>query len=269
MKKLCLLICLMSLSAFAENDWGQTGHRTVGEIAKEHISKKTTKKIKALLKGESLAFVSTYADEIRSDKKFKHYGPWHYVNLVGNKKYKQDSINPKGDVVQAIKTCVLKIRDKQTSQEDKAFHLRMLVHFVGDLHMPLHVGNKKDYGGNKIKVKWFGEKTNLHSVWDTKMIESYNMSYVELSNNTKELSKKEFKDLQKGSLLSWTKESRELALKVYKTAKEGDYLSYKYMYYNFPVAREQLQKGGIRLAKILDEVFKRKSPWLDRFLADV
>lgn len=269
MKKIFLFVALISVHIYAENDWGKTGHRTVGEIAKEHISKKTSKKIAALLDGESLAFVSIYADEIKSDKKFKHYGPWHYVNLVGNKKYKEDSINLKGDVLQAIKSCILKIRTKETPKQEKAFYLRMLVHFVGDLHMPLHVGNKEDYGGNKVKVKWFGEKSNLHRVWDSDMIESYNMSYTELAKNQQKLSKKQIKELKKGTLLTWTQESRKLALEVYKTAKEDDYLSYKYMYHNFPIARTQLQKGGVRLAKILDEMFKKKSSWLDSFLAGV
>lgn len=269
MKKIVMAFVLFSLSMNATNNWGKTGHRTVGKIANEHISRETAKKISQLLDGESLAFVSIYGDEIRSNPKYNSFAPWHYVNFEGDKKYMEDEINPKGDVIQGIKTCVLEVRNKENSKEDRAFYLRMLVHFVGDLHMPLHTGNKHDYGGNKVKIKWFGEPTNLHSLWDSGMIENYKMSYTELAFNLDITSKEENKKLGKGTLVDWAHESRLLALKVYESAKNDENLSYKYMYEQFPLVRTQLQKGGVRLAKVLDEVFKSKSSWLDAFLSNI
>ncbi|WP_010134403.1 S1/P1 nuclease [Ochrovirga pacifica] len=269
MKKITFVFLIITLHLQANNDWGKTGHRTVGEVANSHISKKTAKKVAYLLEGRSLAFVSIYADEIRSDGRYNEFAPWHYVNFEGDKKYKEDPVNPKGDILQGIKTCILKIRNPIISKEDKTFYLKMLVHFVGDLHMPLHAGNKHDYGGNKIKVQWYGKDVNLHSLWDTHMLDSYQMSYSELANNTDVLKKKELRRLQSGSLLDWVHESRKLALKVYKEVEDGERLGYKYMYHNFPIVRTQLQKGGVRLAKVLDETFKKKSTWLDAFLAGI
>lgn len=269
MKKIVLFVVLSSLNINATTNWGKTGHRAVGQISSKHVCKKTIKKIDELLEGESLALVSIYADEIRSNPKYNSYGAWHYVNFEGDKMYKEDAVNPKGDIIQGIKTCILEIRNKQNSKEDRAFYLRMLVHFVGDLHMPLHAGNKHDHGGNGVKVKWFGEPTNLHRLWDTDMIDSYKMSYTELASNAKKVSELELLKLKEGSLVAWAHESRALALEVYESAKEGENLSYKYMYHQFPLVRTQLQKGGVRLAKILDEVFKSKSVWLDNFLSDI
>ncbi|MGY5355255.1 S1/P1 nuclease [Wenyingzhuangia sp. IMCC45467] len=264
-----ILIIFISLHSFANNDWGKTGHRTVGEIASKHLTNQTTKKVKDLLNGRSLAFVSIYADEIRSDDKYDAFVPWHYVNFNGDKKYKEEPINPEGDIVQGIKTCILKIRTDKVSKEDKAFYLKMLVHFIGDLHMPLHAGNKDDKGGNEIKVKWFGAKSNLHRVWDSDMIDNYQMSYTELASNIDIISKAEIDKVGQGSLVSWAHESRILALKVYKEVKDSDYLGYEYMYHNFPVVRKQLEKGGIRLAIILNEIFKENSKWVDSFLENI
>jgi len=94
------VIFLLSLNlGFSNNyDWGQTGHRTIGEIANNHLSKKARKQIELLL-GNSLAFVSTFGDEIKSDSKYREFGPWHYVNLPkGETKYSKENANPEGDL---------------------------------------------------------------------------------------------------------------------------------------------------------------------------
>ena len=131
----------------------------------------------------------------------------------------------------------------------------MLVHLVGDLHQPLHIGRAEDKGGNDIQVRWFNDGTNLHSVWDTKMIESFNMSYIELANNAKDLSKNQIKAIQEGSVTDWMYETRNLTVKAYNSVKVGQKLRYRYSYLYFPIVREQLQKGGLRLAKILNDIF--------------
>jgi hypothetical protein len=260
---------MISVCSFANNDWGQTGHRTVGEIASKHISKKTSTEIEKLLNGESLAYVSIYADEIRSNPDYNSFAAWHYVNFNGDKKYKEEPVNPEGDIVQGIKKCIVAIRDKNTNEKDKAFYLRMLVHFVGDLHMPLHAGNKHDKGGNDIKLKWFGDKSNLHRVWDSDMINHYQMSYTELANNIDIISKDKIAEFNQGTLVDWAHESRALAIKVYKDAEKEEYLGYKYMYHNFPIVKNQLEKAGIRLALVLNEVFKKDSKWIDTFLESI
>ena len=170
-------------------------------------------------------------------------------------KYENTPKNKKGDIIVGIQNCIDVLKDATTSQKDKEFYLRMLVHFIGDLHMPLHVGLKEDRGGNSFKVKWFGKQTNLHSVWDTKIIEGYEMSYTELTSNVDVLSKKEIQTIQSGAVTDWMYESRTLCEDVYANTTQGENLGYKYMYRYVNVSRKQLQKAGLRLASILNEIY--------------
>jgi hypothetical protein len=256
--KLFLLITAFFFAKPAAEEvvfWGQNGHRVTGEIAENHLKKRAKKKIDKLLKGQSLAFVSTYADEIKSDSAYRTYYPWHYINMDLDQSYAEASKNPKGDLVTGITKCIEVLKDGESSFEDKSFHLKMLVHFVGDLHQPMHIGQKEDKGGNSVKVQWFGKGTNLHAVWDTKMIEYWNMSYLELAESAEYLSKKQIKAIEVGTLADWVDEIHEVTRKVYKSAEVGENLRYRYSYEHFDTVREQLQRGGIRLAKILNDIF--------------
>ena len=235
--------------------WGQNGHRTTGKIAEKHLTKRAKRKIDKLLNGESLAFVSTFADEIKSERKYREYSPWHYVNMDLDQDYADSEKNPAGDLVTAIHKCISVLKDKTSNEEDKIFHLKLLVHFVGDLHQPMHIGRKEDKGGNDVQVQWFGKGTNLHSVWDTKMIEDFNMSYLELANSEKDLSIKQIEEIEKGSVEDWVNEVHQITKEVYASVKVGENLRYRYSYDYLGTVRTQLQKGGIRLAKILNDIF--------------
>lgn len=246
----------LCFTGFANSDdWGKTGHRATGEIAESYLTPKAKREISSLLQGHGLAFVSTYGDDIKSDDAYKGYSPWHYVNFPIGKKYGEEKPSEYGDLITGIAKCVEVLKSESFTKEDKAFHLKLLVHFVGDLHQPLHVGRAEDKGGNDIQVRWFKEGTNLHRVWDSDMIDYYGMSYSEISKNADELSPGQVKDIQQGEILDWIYESQGLAKKIYASANIGEKLGYQYMYQYFPVVRSQLQKGGIRLAKLLNEIF--------------
>ncbi|MDY0781075.1 S1/P1 nuclease [Tenacibaculum sp. IB213877] len=253
---LFILLLSLSVSAFSNTDiWGPTGHRTTGKIAEKHLKNKAKRKIEKLLQGESLAFVSTFADEIKSDRKYSQYYTWHYINMPLDGHYHSSEKNPKGDLVTGINHCIKVLKDEKSSDEEKRFFLKMLVHLVGDLHQPMHIGQKEDKGGNTVQLQWFKRGTNLHRVWDENMIEEWKMSYAELANNTKNLSKEQIKQLQKGNVVDWVEETHEITKKVYASVEIGENLRYRYSYEYFPIVREQLQKGGIRLAKILNDIF--------------
>ena len=127
---------------------------------------------------------------------------------------------------------------------------------MGDLHQPFHVGRGEDKGGNDIQVRWFNEGSNIHRVWDSDMINSYQMSYTELAENTDDLTASRLREITAGDFETWVYESRTLSEKAYASVEIGEKLSYRYMYDWFPVVREQLQKGGIRLAHVLNEIYK-------------
>lgn len=250
-----IALIALSFNVNASKKWGQTGHRVVGKIADEHLSSKAKRNIKKLLKRKSLAFVSTYADEIKSDKRYNEFYTWHYINMDLDEDYEDSKKNPKGDLVTGIEYCKKIIKDENASDDDRAFYLKLLIHLIGDLHQPMHIGLKEDKGGNDFKLKWFYKDTNLHSVWDSKMIDGFGMGYVELAENADYLSKNQIKEIQEGTIVDWVNEVHVLSNKVYASAKPGENLRYRYSYEYLETARKQLQIGGIRLAKVLNELF--------------
>jgi hypothetical protein len=250
MKNKFLSIIVMFSFLFS---WGKTGHRTTGEVAELHLTDKARIEIQKILKDPSLAVASTWADEMRSNPDFRQYAPWHYANMPLDVSYAQSEKSSKGDIVQAIKLCKSKLKNDNTSLEEKAFYLRFLVHLVGDIHQPLHVGRSEDRGGNSIKVKWFGKDTNLHRVWDSEMINTYLMSYTEFANH---LNKNyNYKSVETLSEDVWVDESQNMVRKVYSETKNGDYLGYDYIYDNFEIVKSQLFTAGIRLAHTLNDIF--------------
>ena len=236
--------------------WGATGHRVVGEVASKHISKRTKTAIKKLLGGQSLAYISNYADDIKSDKRYRSLGPSHYANLNLNESYLSSKKNTKGDIVKAISKCISVLKNKNESYENKQFNLKLLVHFIGDIHQPMHLGKEEDRGGNRIEVTWFGKKSNLHRIWDSNIIESKQMSYSEISYNLPYQTKKELLSIKKASLSVWIEESHLITNKIYTSLPKNKKLGYAYRYEYFDIIRLQLLKGGLRLAYVLDEIFK-------------
>ena len=259
MKKILFLFAVLLMCAkgqAADSEWGRTGHRATAEIAQSHLSKEAQKAINDLLDGHGLAFVANYADDIKSDAAYRKYGPWHYVNIDPDQDtYIEAEASEDGDLVQAIRKCVKVLKDKSASRDEKQFHLKMLVHFVGDLHQPFHTGHSEDKGGNDIQVRWFNDGSNIHRVWDSEMINFYQMSYTELAMNTGRLTKKQKATIQKGELLDWVYESRDMADDLYNGVENGEKLGYRYMYDHMPQVLAQLQKGGLRLAKVLNDIY--------------
>ncbi|MGB5818150.1 MAG: S1/P1 nuclease [Saonia sp.] len=256
MKKITILILFSVQISFGNAMfWSKTGHRAVGEVAEKHLNGKTKRAIKKLLNGQSLALVSTFGDDIKADRNFSKFSPWHYVNFPADKKYTDVPPSKFGDVVMGIQKCVEIIKDDNSSREDKTFYLKMLVHLVGDLHQPMHVGRLEDKGGNDIQIQWFGQGTNLHRLWDKNLIDSFGMSYTELANNLPKLTKTQKKAIQQGTVYEWVEESQELANELYDSVEIGEKVGYSYSYKYTDTVRSQLQKGGLRLAQILNDIF--------------
>ncbi len=255
-QKSVVLFFLVPFLSYGNVVWGKKGHRITGHIAEKHLSRKARKALADLLDGHSLAFVSTYADEIKSDRTYWNYSPWHYVNYPLDRTYTESEKSKSGDLIIAINQCKKVLLDEDASRNDKIFHLKLLVHFLGDLHQPMHAGHAKDRGGNDIQVQWFGEGTNLHRLWDTNLLESYGMSFYELGDELdRSTSKKIRKAIQQGDVVSWLEESHQLAKEVYDSAEVGEKLSYAYSYRYNPVLFDCLKKAGFRLAQTLNDIF--------------
>jgi len=246
---------LITCQGFSKDDWGKTGHRAVAEIAKQYLSEKAKASINLLLDGQSMTVASTFADEIKSDDNFDEFKPWHYANVPFDESYLEADKNQDGDIVIGIQYCINVLKDPASDDEDKTFYLKMLIHLMGDMHQPLHFGLKEDLGANRFYVDWFGENSNFHRVWDSEMIDSNGMSYTEMAKNKTVLSPVELQQYASGKLIDWVEDTRTLTKQVYASAEERENLGYRYMYDWYDTLNLQLHKAGIRLAKVLNEIF--------------
>ena len=252
MKKIVIIITLLGMSTQLLA-WGQTGHRTIALIATKHLDKKTKQELFEIMGHESLMQASTWMDEIRSDHKWDHTHPWHYVTIPDGENYLSAEKSDKGDAVEAIERLKAIVIDASSSREDKRNAIRMLVHIIGDIHQPLHVGNGTDRGGNDVKIKWFYEKSNLHRIWDSGMIDSKQLSYTELAQFVDHPKETPIPNLHSTDINVWIQEAMSLRPQVYDLTNE-EYLSYEYMYKNWDTVMIQIEKAGIRLAEVLNEI---------------
>ena len=248
-----LAFLLLSFQAFS---WGQTGHRVVGQVAENHLSKKAKKNIDKVLKGESLAMVSNWMDFIKSDSAYDYMKPWHYATIRYDEDYLEAGAPKQGDVIWAINEVSEMLKNNTFTDEipDEVTALKILVHLVGDIHQPLHVGNGDDLGGNKINIQYFYKKSNLHSVWDTKMIDGQNLSYSEYTNWIDTSSTAQIERWQDQSVYQWALESQSFHPGLYDFPKNGK-LSYRYNFDHIDTVNLRLLQGGIRLAGVLNEIY--------------
>lgn len=252
-----LILLFTSNSVFA---WGQNGHRIVAQVANSHLTPATVKALEPLLEGESLPQIATWADEMRSAPgEFwqKKSSRWHYINAdaatLNNPPSHHSSKESVSNILDALLFNIDVLKDTNSSIDAKRFSLRFVVHLVGDSHQPFHAGRAEDRGGNRIKVSFFNQQTNLHSLWDTKLVENENLSFTEyaqfINTNNSEL----ISEYLHSTPTSWLEESHNLALQIYKSTDEN--ISYDYIFTNTPIVKTRLQQAGIRLAGLLNTLF--------------
>ena len=241
-----LFFMVFVVNSHANTIWSKTGHRTVGHIAQQHLTGKAKRAIADLLSGHDLAFVANFADEIKADRSFSKFSAWHYVNFPADKDYTEVEPSPYGDVVMGIQKCIEIVKSASSTRADKVFYLKMLVHLVGDLHQPMHVGRLEDRGGNDLQVQWFDKGTNLHRLWDSDLINSFGMSCTELAATMPKMSRKRIKQLQAGTVYDWVEESQDLATELYDSVEVGEKLGYQYSYKYNDLLLQQLHLGGLQ-----------------------
>ena len=233
--------------------WGATGHRVVATIAESYLNKKAKAAVAEILGNETMVFASTWFDDIKSDSKYRKYSPWHYTTVPDGATYDEITTPEQGDVVTAINIFIDDLKNTTKSIEERRFALCGLIHLIGDIHQPLHVGKPGDRGGNSVKVSWMGDDSNLHRVWDSDMIRLNGMSYTELAKNINFTTAQQVNDWQSTSVAAWADESITYREQVYSIG-DGN-LGYKYKYHNFDTVKLRLLQGGVRLAGVLNQVF--------------
>jgi len=246
-----ILVIFINYHALA---WGQTGHRVIGRIAELHLTNKAKKKIRDILEGRSIAMVSTYMDEIRSDSVYDHLSPWHYCTIPDGMTYQEAGTPEEGDIISALYRIIAELKSQDFSLEDEAFTLKCLIHLVGDIHQPLHVGNGMDRGGNDIEVEYFWRKSNLHRVWDVGIIDGQNLSYTEYTDWIHHPDGFDTDSWLRKGIEEWAYESMSCRSQVYNLP-ENRKINYAYNYHNIELVNLRLLQAGIRLASILNEIY--------------
>ncbi len=252
---LVLLACINS--SFA---WGTNGHRIIGEVADSYLSKKAKKNLALILGTESVAMSSNWADFIKSDTTLRYLDPWHYINIKSGMDYPAFEAYLKKDTAVDAYTklnfLITELKNKTITAERKLFCLRMLIHIVGDIHQPMHVSRAEDLGGNRIRVQWFNDPTNLHAVWDDRLVEQQKLSYTEFAKHINHTTQGQRTTWQQQPMEQWFFESYQLADGIYKGITQPEQkLGFRYNFDYIETVNQQLLKGGVRLAGLLNVLF--------------
>ncbi|MCB2155457.1 S1/P1 nuclease [bacterium] len=259
---LALAILLAVGSAFG---WSGDGHRVVADVATNHLTPEAKAGVAELLgPGVSLADVSTWADQVRRER--RDTAPWHYVNYALELDEPDFDIMEQegGNVAWAVEEMTRRVQDAELPKQEREEALKYLVHLVGDLHQPLHCGTGDDLGGNKIKVLWNGEETNLHKVWDWNIMHSRNLSREEIVEDIEsKITPGGIASTQRGRPYDWMVESHKYARdfayagmqKYGEQTENGVDLGGRYADAMWPLTERRLAEGGLRLAMILNHLF--------------
>ena len=252
-----LLILIGSLFAISQVfAWGQKGHDVTAYIAECHLTSKAAKKVDKLLAGHSMVYYANWLDHASHTSEYAHTKTWHYRNVDEGKTLESMPVNPDGDIVQAINQLIAELKSETLSEVKEAINLKMLIHLVGDLHCPMHLGRATDRGGNQRPVAMFGKPSNLHTVWDASIPEAvHKWSYTEWQQQIDRAGEKE-RQIVAGTPYEWAAETWEICREIYDFTPEGTKISYDYLNKYAPVVEQQFLRGGLRLAHLLNEIYQ-------------
>jgi hypothetical protein len=235
--------------------WGPDGHRIVAAIALGRLSPAAANETRRLLGGQNITDIASWADQIKSQQPAT--GPWHYVDI----EITDSSYVPARDckdgacVITAVTNELAILSNRSRPDSARASALKFVVHFIGDLHQPLHGGERGDRGGNDVKVTFQGRQTNLHSVWDGGILMSFGQTDAEIVQqlNDEIGRRSDIARLSGGSVVSWVMESHDIARDVvYKNLPNSLEITQAYVDAARPVIYERLLRGGIRLGAALE-----------------
>ncbi|QJD95825.1 S1/P1 nuclease [Mucilaginibacter robiniae] len=239
--------------------WGTQGHRISGQIADSYLTPKARAAVKAILGYESIAMTSNWADFIKSDPNYSYLSSWHYIDFDKPYTYpemqaflKQDT---SVDAYTKLNFLMAELKKKNQPQEKKLLYLRMLIHITEDIHQPMHTAHTQDKGGNDIKVNWAGEPTNLHAVWDSKLIDAQQLSYTEYAAAINHTTAAQRAEWQKEPISKWLFESSQISEKIYADVRPDENLGFRYTFKYLAVVNQQLLKAGVHLAGLLNQIF--------------
>jgi nuclease S1 len=262
MRKLLLITTALVLLCAQSWAWGREGHRIIAAVAEDHLDETTKVMIQSLIGNNHLYSIAPWADDIRKER--PETKGWHYVNIPLGSKYDaaRDCALPQSCVVAKINDFVKVLTDKKASPDQRSEALKFIVHFVGDVHQPMHTV-KEAAGGNGVHVQFLTSTRcgpydcNLHAVWDTSMILQTGLNQQDYVQRLEQLATTE-KMSANGSPEQWANEALPLAQAAW--VKDGTNLDDKYYQQEIKVVDRQMAMAGLRLAKLLNDTIGKMTP---------
>jgi nuclease S1 len=267
-KKIIALLLLATFIPAQLFAWGPKGHAIVADIASSRLTPAARRNLQLLLGADSLASIASWADTVRKERD-ESYG-WHFVDIPKDApgfsderdcfrpqdKHKNADVDHHNCVVDRIEMFQRILGDENASTADRLEALKWLVHFVGDLHQPLHAVEEA-HGGNDIKLPVFGSPKcgdydcNLHWTWDTLLLEHTGLSEEDYVARLNELiSQKHLEKQSGGTAVDWANESHLQARHILDMKPAS--VDEAYYRANIDLVNEKLALGGLRLATLLN-----------------
>ncbi len=254
---IAISIFVTLLTAFEDRSfaWGPMGHSIIGEIAQSKLSLVATQAIREKLHSPSLRNIANWADHVKKKRKQK---PWHYTNIPeGILDYKRHRDCPTRDcVTEVIPKMAQTLANRREPIKSRREALKYLVHFVGDIHQPLHLGYANDRGGNRVSLRYRGRNTNLHALWDQGLIQRGRKSLVQYARrlNCRKSVNIPLKNLR-DEVIQWGLESRKIVLNSVYNFDQRSGISPNYIAKSRRILNRRMCKAGNRLAGILNQIF--------------
>jgi hypothetical protein len=212
--------------------------------------------------GESLADASTWADE--NSRNIPGSAGWHYVNVPLSAPHYTPRDCRGSCVVTRFREFRSILADSRAPRARRQMALRYVVHLLEDAHQPMHVGDRRDRGGNALQLTFFrDETTNLHQVWDSGLLRQGFRNERELTNHLAELARRpEARAWTGGDVEVWVNESLDAARQAYRIPGSNDFLrsgmriGREYQEANISLATKRLAQAGLRLSEVLNDCLK-------------
>lgn len=258
MKRILILIFSIALISPSILAWGPKGHRIVAQVAYENLTPKTRKHVDAVLGTRGLIYLSTWPDELKSDTIYPQSHDWHYQDLEGG--LSDEAVvatltnYPKvgGKMFRALDSLRAELKTNPTNHDALVFY----VHLLADSYCPMHIAHLDDKGGNAVKMKWFGQNTNLHSVWDSKLVEYKGFAYTEYASYLHDVYGAKTKEILAMTTSETLLHTYHLTSALYEYQGTWSGNAYHYAYHWVSDMELQLYMGGVKLAQSLNAIFK-------------
>jgi len=243
-----LAVVLLVVTASHMHAWGDEGHSMVADIAMHYLSPSVKAKVQSYLKTDTPAATAMWMDKMRNNAQYDYMKPFHFANYE-----KEEAVveMPNANVIHILNLTIADLRGYHSLNAGQVkYKLRLLFHLMGDLHQPLHVGYGSDRGGNEVNVKLNGHQMKLHSLWDSGIIQNRHIELQDCLDTP-------IRESLTGpiNVLAWAKESRAALPKVYGFGTDKN-INANYLATGEKITKLRLHLAGLRLARILTEVFQ-------------